>query len=553
MHNLLTISAFCLGASLAAQEFPNQIAAGEVQPRSALLWTRAAQPGLVIFQVDDEPTFQWPWRISFTWVSNPARPAKVRMHHLQADTRYHYRALRFGAVSDTGTFCTPATPGNHVGLKFGVSGDWRGELAPYPSVRNAGGDLDFFVGLGDTIYADYASPALPIPQAQTLGDFRTKHSEVYAERNGLNTLGDLRRQTAWFATIDDHEVINDFSGGAHPSTDPRFQPSNKAFINKTRLFKNGLKAFVDYNPLRSTKYRNTGDPRFDGRRKLYRTRRFGDDAAIFVLDNRSFRDEPLQPVANPSDPFEVQVFLIDAFDPTRTMLGQTQLQDLLDDLSAADAAGVTWKFVFVPEPIQNLGVVAASDRFEGYAAERTQILDHITQHGIDNVVFVAADLHGTLVNNLTYQMGPGQPQIPTNAFEIITGSVAYDAPFGPTLVSLAAQIGLLSPAEVAFYNSLPTPAKDGFLKTLIDNTITPLGYDTLGLDNSPINFALNAGGWLATHTFGWTEFDIDQQSQALTITTYGIEPYTELDLQINPQNVVNRVPQVVQQFVVQPQ
>jgi phosphodiesterase/alkaline phosphatase D-like protein len=94
----------------------------------------------------------------------------------------------------------------------------------------------------------------------------------------------------------------------------------------------------------------------------------------------------------------------------------------------------------LPEPIQNLGVIAASDRYEGYAAERAALLKFIDDNNISNVVFVSADIHGTLVNNLTYQLGPGLPQIPTNAFEISTGSVAYDAPFGPTVLQLAAAV-----------------------------------------------------------------------------------------------------------------
>lgn len=51
---------------------------------------------------------------------------------------------------------------------------------------------------------------------------------------------------------------------------------------------------------------------------------------------------------------------------------------------------------------------------------------------ITNVVFVAADVHGTIVNNVTYQTAVGQPQQSTSAFEVTTGSVAFDAPFGPT-------------------------------------------------------------------------------------------------------------------------
>src|SRR5690606_39964051 len=60
-----------------------------------------------------------------------------------------------------------ALDGERQGLRFGASGDVRGDLAPYPAIANAPGrDLDFFVHLGDTVYADFPSPAVP-KQAQT--------------------------------------------------------------------------------------------------------------------------------------------------------------------------------------------------------------------------------------------------------------------------------------------------------------------------------------------------------------------------------------------------
>ena len=44
--------------------------------------------------------------------------------------------------------------------------------------------------------------------------------------------------------------------------------------------------------------------------------------------------------------------------------------------------------------IQNLGLFHAEDRYEGYAAERTDLLKFIKANGINNVVFIAAGLHG---------------------------------------------------------------------------------------------------------------------------------------------------------------
>ena len=342
-----------------------------------------------------------------------------------------------------------------VGAPVGVSGDWRGELVPYPSLANADDrQLDFFVALGDTIYADVSSPAVPKSQAETLEEYRAKQNEVYSEILGLNTLGDLRASTSILATIDDHEVTNDFAGGALASSDQRFAQFGNALINDTPLFENGLQAFQEYNPIRDEFYGTSDDPRTSAERKLYRFLTYGKDAAVFLLDARSFRDRELTP-ANPLNPVDVARFLTESFNSGRTMLSGQQLQDLEDDLLRAQEQRITWKFVIVPEPIQNLGPLGAQDRFEGYAAERTRLLKFLTEHEIQNVVFVSADIHGTVVNNLTYQEVPFGPQLSTGAWEISTGAVAINRPFGPAVVDIATAVGMITPAQRAFYDSLP--------------------------------------------------------------------------------------------------
>ncbi|MGF1673804.1 MAG: alkaline phosphatase D family protein, partial [Rivularia sp. (in: cyanobacteria)] len=480
-----------------------------------------------------------------------------------------------------------AETGTKAGLRFGVAGDWRGEISPYPAISNASeSDLAFFVEHGDTIYADYGSPAVLNPdgtqkqQVETLDEYRAKHAEVYGTRFGVNTWADLRASTSILATIDDHEVINDFAGGEPAADDARFSETT-GLINDTQLYENGLQAFQEYNPLRDELYANTGDELTEGERKIYRNNTYGSDAAVITLDNRSFRNQALENpdstqlardlatgvdqttaftnfIINEVIPFETA-----AFDPTRTMLGQPQLEDLKQDLLQAEKDQITWKFVMVPEPMQALGpLLGPADRFDGYLNERTEILKFIEENDIDNVVFVAADIHGTLVNNLTYQEQPGGPQIGTSAFEVTTGSVAFDAPFGQSVTAGAAQGGFITPQQFQQYQSLPilnvpagVPSKDDFFTQLLnDAALTPFGLDPVGLEpDSGIDAKLLQGGYVAAHTFGWTEFDIDQETQALTVTTYGIEPYSEAELLANPQSITAREPQIVSQFVVNPQ
>ena len=227
-----------------------------------------------------------------------------------------------------------------------------------------------------------------------------------------------------------------------------------ALVNDSTLYENGLQAFQEYHPIADEFYGDTGDDRTSGERKLYRAQEYGQDAAVMILDQRSFRDEQIDGVADVTNIAEVVRFQTESLDPSRTLLGEAQLNDLLADLQAAEDNGVTWKFIYSPEPFQNLGLNNA-DSWEGYQGERNKILNFIEDNDIDNVVFVAADIHATFVNNITYSETVGGPQIATSAFEITTGSVAFDAPFGPSVIGAISGTPLLPPEQEAFYNSLP--------------------------------------------------------------------------------------------------
>ncbi|MFN8494592.1 MAG: alkaline phosphatase D family protein [Caldilineaceae bacterium] len=535
---------------------PNGVAAGDVSQTGAVLWTHSTALGVVTFTYGTDITATIA-TITRT-VTGPLLPVTVTLSNLTPNTHYQYQVVNTVGANATGQFTTAASVEQSTGLRFGVSGDSRGELSPFVALNNAPGrQLNFFVEEGDTIYADYPSPAVPISQATTLDEFRLKHSEVYSTRLGVNLLAALRASTASFATPDDHEVLNNFAGGANAASDPRFHTAS-GLINDTALFENGMQAFQEYNPLRSEFYGMVGgDGRMDNERKFYRYRTFGKDAALLILDNRSFRDAPITALANLSD---LTRFLSDAFQAGRTLLGSQQLQDVKANLLDAQQKGITWKFIAVPEPIQNLGPAAAEDRFEGYAAERNELLKFVTDNQISNVVFVAADIHGTIVNNLTYQTGVNQPQIQTGAFEVIVGPVAYDAPFGPTIVGIATQLGLLSEAQVTQYNALPikndadstVDDKDDFIKSLLNQQFQLLGYDNVGLDSSPIAATLRQGDYVAVHTFGWTEFEIAKDTQVLTVTTYGVPAYTPADVLSNPAAITARTPAIVSQFRVNP-
>ena len=375
-----------------------------------------------------------------------------------------------------------------------------------------------------------------VRQPKTFEEFSTKHNEVYGQRYGLNTWADLQASTTIYASWDDHELTNDFAGGATPSESPQKEGifgTGGGFVNDTPVFDTGLQAFQAYNPVRNDFYGNTGDSRTANEQKLYRYNTFGSDAATFVLDLRSFRDNSLKSIPETSDQATVNKFLNDAFAPNRTLLGGAQLQDLKNDLLKAEQNGITWKFIMSSDPIQNFGIPVAGDRWEGYAAERTDLLRFIKENNIKNVVFATGDFHGYVVNNVTYQEAAGQPQIPTDVIDVMTSPVAiqlnigqgpFAAPFGPATVAFT-PTALLPQSEKNRYNSLPTrEEKDAFVRNILDTRTAPLGYDPVGLEGSGIDARLIQGQYLGVHTYGWNEFEIAPESQQLRVITYGIEP-----------------------------
>jgi phosphodiesterase/alkaline phosphatase D-like protein len=535
---------------------PNGVASGDTSQTGTVLWTRSTTPGTVKFEVATDEAFNAVIAEAEAEMTDAALPVKVQIDALTPDTRYFYRVTDAGGTTLTGTFRTAAETGARVGLRFGVSGDWRGELRPYVGLRNAvERDLAFFVALGDTIYADIPSLDFTDEQAVALDEFRVKHLEVYSDRHGLNTWADVRAATSILATIDDHEVTNDFAGGAAPASDERFAGFAGEFINQTELYVNGLRAFGEYNPLRDEVYSGTDDPRMEGRPKLYRYQTYGSDAAVIVLDARSFRDES-QPEPEPTAIFNAAAraeFRASLFEPGRTMLGRTQVEDLKRDLLAAQTAGITWKFVMIPEPAQNTGWFGGNDRWEGYAPERTEVLQFINDNGIANVVFVAADVHTTFINKLVYEVEPGGEQTPVAAFEISTGSVAFFPPTGAALVDGAAQFNLVPAERYTEYQAMSLAEKDAVLLDLFTRYVTQLeGYPDLGLDDAGLDVSAFEGLPIVGHSFGWTEFDIEAETGALTVTTYGVAAYDAETVANSPDAVNTLTPEVLCRFTVLP-
>jgi alkaline phosphatase D len=553
---------------------PNGVASGDVTTNTAVLWTRSLTPGNVVFEVSTDSGFSQIVATETASVSDTQVPVKVELDTLSPGTQYFYRVTSADGHTESGQFKTAAAAGTYSGLRFGVSGDWQGELSPYPSIANVSDrNLDFFVQMGDTVEADSESAALPgVSQAQSLEEFRIKHAEIYSDRFGVNNWADLRASTPVYATWDDHEITNDFAGGATPADSPQkndiFGEAETGFVNDTPAFDAALRAFQEYKPIRDEFYGDTGDDRTANEQKLYRYNTFGNDAATYVLDVRSFRDKPLPFLPETAPQEEIDAYLEAAFEPGRTMLGQAQLEQFKQDLLTAENEGITWKFVMSTVPMQHFGVPTAGERWEGFAAERAELLGFIKDNDIDNVVFVTGDFHGHVVNNVTYQETFGGPQIATDVVDVMVGPVGiqltvpflpspfnetFAAPFGTATVGFTpgSLLEAQGKSQAEYLALTDIDAKNQYAREILDARITGLGFDPIGLEGSGIDAELKQGQYIAAHNYGWSEFEIDPVTQALTVTTYGVEPYTEADLLANPA-IASQEPTIRNQFTIAP-
>jgi len=409
--------------SLGSAAFPLGVAAGEVTSSRAILWTRTQAPRPVVIEVAPVRDFsRGVLRKDAQASADRDNTVKVRFDQLQPRVRYFYRFRSGTSVSETGTFLTAPPRTQAVDVAFAYSGDSdgtrvgqapaHGPFAILDQVRRE--NPDFFIYLGDTIYADSSLARAP---ATTVEGYRRK----YQENRRAIFLRNLLRSTSVIAVADDHEVLNDYD----PQT-----------VEPERL-RAGLQAFREYMPLPE----ETEGP-------LFRALRWGREVELIVLDERSYRspqahkggrcDNPAGsgiPDLGPTYPPPLrQAFapLVRQFalpappaclaaiaDGARTMLGPAQKSWLRETLLRSDA---TWKVIVNEVAIQEL-FGNPYDRWEGYAAERAEILRFIRDQGIRNVVWITADLHATIVNEV--RISTFAPRFePTGMIEVIVGPIA---------------------------------------------------------------------------------------------------------------------------------
>jgi alkaline phosphatase D len=110
-------------------------------------------------------------------------------------------------------------------------------------------------------------------------------------------------------------------------------------------------------------------------------------ASFFMIDTRRYRSP--NDKSNGSDPFSGE--------PTKTMLGEAQLADLLAWLKQPEPSGVRWKILISSIPFTKNWWFGAQDTWRGYLGERQIILEAMWDVGLRSdgigVVVLSGDRH----------------------------------------------------------------------------------------------------------------------------------------------------------------
>ena len=366
---LLSVAPTGLGPAAPVTSDPRTgilVAVSEVAADRATLWVRAddAAPVRVRYGPDaaDAPVAE-----------RQAVPAADRdftiafgLGDLQPGTRYAYEVTQGGATV-RGSLPTAPAPTADAAVRLLWSADLGGGgrcrdvedgyriFAPMTARR-----ADFFLFVGDTIYADHLCGPRPHAAgsdfvARSVAEFYAKHRYNRADAAFQRFL----RGTPVYATWDDHEVRNNFAGPHEP------------------FMAAGRQAFVDYWGI--------AGPRAEPQR-LYRRVRWGRHVEVFILDTRQYRSSNWT-----------------ADGPWKTMLGEAQRAWLLDGLAESSA---TWKLIVSSVPLGMFTGGGAADAWSnanlfgfprhtgtGFVWERDLILRELRARGVRNVIFVAGEAH----------------------------------------------------------------------------------------------------------------------------------------------------------------
>lgn len=375
--------------------FYHGVASGDPLSDAVVIWTRVTPEDMSVpvdvdFYISTDPEMENIIQ-NGTVQTDDSRDytVKIDVKNLDPDMSYYYRFEALEKTSIIGrTKTAPVGTESHVRLAVVSCSNYQaGYFNAYARLAERA-DLDAVIHLGDYIY-EYAGGAgtygydksrmdrsnLPEEEIIELADYRTRHS-LYKLDPDLRA---VHQQHPFIAIWDDHEFANDaYKDGA--------QNHNAGEGDWNDRKANAKQVYAEWMPIRDE---NTNP--------LYRTIKYGDLLDMIMLDTRvEGRDEQIDDVAD-----------VDLYSQDRTILGDTQKAWFLDELQNSNAQ---WKIIGNQVIFSEFHVGWASallgadynyfeslflDIWDGYPAERNEIIEFISDNNIDNTIIITGDFHTT--------------------------------------------------------------------------------------------------------------------------------------------------------------
>ena len=172
--------------------------------------------------------------------------------------------------------------------------------------------------------------------------------------------------------------------------------------------------------------------------------------------------------------------------PSRTFLGRRQMNRFKDAVRESTAR---WKVIMNEMPIQQYYALPY-DRWEGYEAERQELLRHLRDN-VRNVVFLTTDVHATLVNDARLQTLEDGGAVNTGIFDFTVGPAAT-ANFGLEINEATGNPNAGTLVDSAFFTP-PPPNRIGMRCSIVDQfsygevnvTADALTITSKGIDGRP--------------------------------------------------------------------
>lgn len=411
------------GGWRAQDPFTLGVASGDPTSSSVVLWTRLAvdphaldgrggMPGTTV-QVRWELAKDERFRSILRRGTETARPEEahslhVELEDLPAGSEFFYRFRVGRHVSAVGRTLTTPPHGDTRNLRMVHLSCSHWEGGWFTAYRRAAEDRpDLVFCLGDYIYEGGTGTGKirthPHKLCTTLEDYRLRYATYKTDPD----LQLLHATAPWIVTWDDHEIQDNWAG-EHPKDGV---PTDAWMARRIAA----QQAYYENMPLRRS------SAPVGASMQLFRRLQWGDLATFHVLDTRQYRD--LQACHDGGKNWWF-VDCEEQADPDRTMLGEDQKQWLLDGMAESTAP---WQLlaqsVFFAKrdnaagPDTSLG----SDGWDGYRADRDEIVRTWSERGVANPVVLTGDVHVHFANELKADFW--EPDSPTVGVELVTTAI----------------------------------------------------------------------------------------------------------------------------------